>query len=94
MLFFTYISNSYACSNNLQKAIHQFLKLQERLIIPAADIENFKKGIIASIVALCKEHPRCIPVDPYWWSGNDQQDYILGFSNGAICNFHIYHSAS
>lgn len=91
MQYLSYISNSYACNNNLQKAIHAYLISQERLIIDWSTVEHFKKRILEGIANINENNPRCKAVDASWWSGNDKGDFHLSLGS-SICNFHIYYS--
>jgi signal recognition particle receptor subunit beta len=91
MHFFSYISNSYACKNKLEKEILAFLKTQERLVISANELDSFKANILSSIADCNDNNNRCNPIKAYWWVGHKEKDYHLSMGGG-VANFHLYES--
>lgn len=101
-MYFTFISNTYSCTNNLHKAALKFLQTQDRTLIYQEDLKEYKDFVIAGIKNLNAVNPRCTPIEPYWWNNknpNDDHpfssksarpdDHHLGVG-GSIANFHIY----
>lgn len=74
---------SFLCSkNNLEKAIHNFIKKYDRKIILASHIEVAKKAIIMQVDILSDAFPRCTPVKVNFWTpardANDKfKDWVL-----------------
>lgn len=89
MKYFSYTSNSLTLKNKLEIAVHDYLKDNERQVIPALEVKKFKEKIVKRIDELNKTHIRCTPVKVQWDSWNNK-DYSL--SGAHFCSFHLFAS--
>jgi hypothetical protein len=95
MHHFSYITHSYSLQNNLHKDVYNYLKTVNRKVIPAPELENFRKSILDNIAAIEEKHPRCKMLNVHWSEPHelDEGDYTLYFGSGTICHFQIYSSS-
>jgi hypothetical protein len=91
-----YISYNYGTKNKLEKAVQQFLGTHDRKLIPAAELESWKKDIIRSIQIINDQNAKCKPVNAEWWTTgfeDEFRDWALHLNGaGNICNAHLYYS--
>ena len=92
MQYFTHILNSYSCTNKLQKEILEYLQTMDRKIVEESSISEFKKDVLSTLHCLCTYNPRCKFIHPAFYKDISTGDYLLEFSDGAICSFRIYQS--
>lgn len=94
MQYFTYISVTYTCKNQLYKDILAFLYTNDRKIIEAKDLEAFKKSIVDGVNEINTKNPRCKPIKASWngWHAQTEMDSRLSLGYGSICTFNIYQS--
>lgn len=101
MHYFSYISADYTLKNNLYKDIFQFLLSQNRMIIPANELEAFKANILAGIADCNSKNPRCNAIEASFQtkscssfelnkSAKVKEDLRLYLGYGTICWFDIY----
>lgn len=89
MHYFSHLSWSYACTNNLQKAVLEFLQKRSRMVIDAKNISQFKEEILFGIANLGLQHSKCRPIQAYWTSSEDS---TLDMGSGIIGRFNLYKS--
>jgi hypothetical protein len=97
MNYFTYISYWYSPKNKLEAAIHEYLRKEERKIIPATEINAFRTRIYRGIMCINGMFPRCHPVTVAWRTetkaGNAKYwypDILLDVNNFSICQFKMF----
>lgn len=95
MLYFTHISNSYSCTNSLQKAILKYLESRNRkILIDYPTTRTFMAAIVYDVKALCDAYPRCKPMIASFYAttdiSSDTVNYHLDITEFKICNFNIY----
>ncbi len=56
--------------NTLQKKAQEYLMAQNRTLVPAEQLKNFKGEILATIKQLNSEYPRCTPIKASFWQPN------------------------
>lgn len=89
MKYTTYNGHQLATKNKLQKAVQAYLKGIDRILIENDEaLEDIKVKIIANIVFLNNEYPRCKGIRASWFE-TDKNDWLL--SGVGFSNFHIYH---
>ena len=79
----------YAAKNKLCKAIQDYLKQLNRMLIPEKEISIFEKAVIDNIIRLNKEFPKCGSVTPSFWATNEG-DLMLSLGNQSIIHFGFY----
>ncbi len=90
MNYLTHNGHQLAIKNKLQNAVQEYLSEVDRQLLEGNfKLKLFKKSVIAKIKELNKEHPRCTPLNPTWWSPS-KDDYFL--SGVPFCHYYIYHS--
>jgi len=88
--FFTKVSNCTKAKNNLELAIQEFLKENDRICIEAKDLKIFMENIISQIGFLNQEHKRCAPKVASWikCGMSEKKDFAL---HGTECiSFHLF----
>lgn len=93
--YLTKVDMTYATRNKLDQAIKDYLYSINRLIIPRELLRGFKNDVLTKIEMINKQHPRCIPAEPYWWASNSgngdkTNDWGLSFGSGQIMSFNVY----
>lgn len=89
MKYLTYNGHQLVTKNKLQAAVQECLKSFDRILIEDnASFEDFKIKLIAHIVFINNEHPRCKPVRASWFE-LDKNEWLL--SGVEFNNFMIYH---
>lgn len=76
-VYFAFISNAYVPQNKLEKSLLMFLHSQNRKVIYAANIEKYKKTLLAGIDLVNTENTRCIPKEINFWQPN-KDIYVHG----------------
>jgi hypothetical protein len=87
--YFSYLWHQLALHNNLQKAVMQFLKSQDRKVIREEDVESFKQYINQQVKEICNQHQRCRPVVCEWWKNHRDEDDEQLSLNTSICSFSL-----
>ncbi|WP_158651255.1 hypothetical protein [Pseudotamlana carrageenivorans] len=83
------ISSNLMTKNSLQRSIQEYIQGIDRiLIINNKDLSEFKTNVIANIVFLNNENPRCTPVKARWIE-LDKNDWLLAGVD--FCHFIIRH---
>ena len=82
--------HTLSLKNSLEKAVNEFFENRDRFIIPAAEIEHFKKGAIEYIESLNKIHHRCKPLNASWWIDTQTKD--IHISGVGPIHFSLYKS--
>ena len=75
----SYISYTLKCKNSLEKAILEFLKENNRIIVEESKVEEFKEIIVSGIVKLNEENKRCKPVSFGFFGKHDMHLQGLHF---------------
>lgn len=89
MKYTTFNAHDLATKNKLQKAVQAYLNGIDRILIENDEaLEDIKVKIIANIVFLNNEYPKCKGIRASWFE-TDKNDWLL--SGVGFSNFHIYH---
>lgn len=97
--YFTYISMTYATRNAFEEKVLALMKQNDRLIIPADELQIFVNDLNEQIGLLHLQHKRCTPIkiklrDTRLYK-DDDQDYAIewngfnGFNGHELCHFKI-----
>lgn len=92
MKWTTYISHSYAPSNNLQRAIKAYLISIDRVTFPHIYLDAVKANILKDIKELHKSHTRCTIIDAKFEKGDwkyKNDIYLKLGHNQPICDFYF-----
>lgn len=79
--YITRVSQVYSAKNKLEKAIQEFIKTNDRLLIDGKDLSQFKNQIIQHINFLNEEHRRCSSKRSSWFNSSSDskiKDFGLG----------------
>lgn len=77
-MYLVYQHYSTASKNKLEEEFFQHLKSIDRMLIPDDKIEFFKEGILLKYDDLCKEYPRCKPIEKRWYCQNEKDIHLFG----------------
>lgn len=94
--YLTRIENTYNPKNRLEQQILDYLKTQQRQLIPASRLEFYKDYITNTLEAISSQHPRCKRIRLEWWSPNKYDDteeyhtWRLSINNHQVCTFALY----
>lgn len=77
-MYLTYQHYSTASKNKLEEEFFQHLKSIDRMLISEDKIEFFKEAILLKYDDLCKEYPRCKPIEKRFYCHNDNDIHLLG----------------
>jgi len=96
MRYFSYISFEYTPKNKLHEQVHEFLKANDRKIIEADKVDQFKRHILSGIKKLNQANPKCNPIEAHWWNPAliGKKDHLLNVGIGTICSFNLFHEES
>ena len=88
-IYLTVHSHDYAPKNKLQVAVQELIKQNSRKAFDKSGIKKFKKQLVKDIEDLNKQHPRCTPIEPYFWKHTEraQAEHLYGLS---ATDFKIY----
>jgi len=89
--YLTRVSQVYSSKNKLEKAIQDFIKCNDRLLIDSKDLNEFKSKIIQHINFLNLENARCSPKSASWYNaGESSKIKDWGISGVDCIAFYIY----
>lgn len=77
MEHFTHCGYELTPKNNLEKAVQEYLRSLDRILIDKKDLSQFKQDVLNNIVKLNREHHRCKPVEIRWWDGLTKGDWMI-----------------
>lgn len=60
----------YQPKNKLHKAIQEFIRNQQRKVIPKKDVYTYKEYLRRTIEKLNAENPKCTPVKCNFWNSD------------------------
>lgn len=87
-------THEYSCKNKLEKAILDFIKKEDRTLIPIRDLDEYKNRIIEELKEIQAKFPRCKPIRFEWIKSNFVKylgiyDFRLDIGNGIVCYFYL-----
>lgn len=89
--YITRISQFYSGKNKLDKAIQEFIKQNDRLLIDSKDLKKFKESIIQHINFLNQEFKNCTPKAASWFdAGQTRYCKDYGLSGIESVAFYIH----
>lgn len=89
MAYFSKTGNFLIPKNNLEKAVAELIKSNNRMIILDDEIEDFKNKILSQIKVLCEKFPRC-KAPKYYFHGDYGNNGDFHFGGIDSITFHIY----
>lgn len=95
MNYFTKIESVHVPKNKLEKAVQDYIKKYNRLILNDSDFEDVKKVIEEEVRRLNIENSRCKPIFPNFYSPPALQEYQREpdiFFNGGDCIYLAFYS--
>jgi len=89
MQYFSYLGYTLTLKNNLEKAIVEFLKENDRKVINESNLSGFKKYIVDGIELLNQKFNKCKPRRVSWWEPKKGDCALSGVE---FTNFILYKS--
>lgn len=89
--YLTRVSQVYSAKNKLERAIIDFIQINDRLLIDGKDLKLFKEKIIQHINFLNLENARCTPKSASWYNaGASSKLKEFGISGVDCIAFYIH----
>ena len=84
-MYLVYQHNATASKNKLEDEFFQYLKSLNRKIVEEKNLLKFTEDVLKKYNDLCKEHPRCKPIEKRFSRGfSENNDIHLFGSNTCL----------